>query len=839
MEARRVSTQTCFAQPALFVVEYALARLWMRWGVSPSAMIGHSVGEYVAACLAGVMSLGDALALVAARGQLMQRMERGAMLAVPLAEAEVRPLMNGDERLSLAAVNAPSLCVVSGTAEAVERLAERCAARHVGTRLLHTSHAFHSAMMEPMLDEFLRHVERVRLSAPRIPFVSNVSGTWITDEEATTPAYWTKHLRQTVRFADGVAELLKSPGRIFLEVGPGHTLGGFVRPAQGLAADAPTFSTLPPPSLAGESDVSFALDALGGLWAAGAKVDWNGFNEGEQRRRLPLPTYPFERQRYWIERTKDALKLPATASVKKPEPADRFYAPVWTQSPCRNLRPADGAGAGPRTLVLTDDCGLGVELAKRLEGLGREVSTAAVGEDFARLGVGAYVVNPERREDYERLFAALDADGALPRKIVHLWSLTPGSEDARASGEFDGRHQARGFYSLVLLAQVLAEQDGAPRFDVEVVTNGLHEVTGGEHLCPQKATILGACKVIPQEIPNVNCRSINVVLGDAGTGATLKLVEQLSEELAREQAEPLVAYRGSRRWVRRVERVRLDERAGRGELLRERGMYLFTGGLRGVGFALAEHLARTRNARLILAEQSGFPARDEWDAWLSARGGQDEVSDKVMKARALEESGGEVWVMRVEMFDRESVRAAVAEARERFGEINGVLHTETTPGQEFVVSKRTNAADALSVNVRGALLLETVLKDAEPDFMLSAPRRTPSRAGRDSLTTARRAPSSTRSPTGVRQSKGARRWRLIGTCRSGRTRPRTCSRSTLSWRRGRARRASATASRPTTAWRPLNVSRLSRSRRSWCRCETSRPSPCLTSRSTPRTSRRS
>lgn len=304
--------QTFIAQPALFVIEHALAQLWMSWGVRPEAMIGHSIGEYVAACLAGVISLDDALMLVAARGRLMQQQPAGAMLAVSLPEAEVCSFL--DRRLSVAAVNAPALCVVSGPTDVIKDFAIRCAEQDAYTQLLHTSHAFHSEMMEPMLDEFVSCVQRVKLSAPRIPYISNVTGQWITDQEATSPSYWTKHVRQTVRFADGITELSKRAGRIFLEIGPGHTLSSSVRQA---------LSSLPGPGEK-ESDTKHLLTALGKLWLAGAKVDWEAF-KCEKRHRLPLPTYPFERQRYWIARARQSepqvSEQSVASSILKPKSA--------------------------------------------------------------------------------------------------------------------------------------------------------------------------------------------------------------------------------------------------------------------------------------------------------------------------------------------------------------------------------------------------------------------------------------------------------------------------------------------------------------------------------------
>ncbi len=314
--------QTALAQPALFVIEYALAQLWMAWGVRPQGMIGHSLGEYVAACLAGVFALEDALALVAARGQLMQAVPPGAMLAIPLPESEVRRRLPAE--VSIAAINGPALCTAAGPIDAIERLAERLGSEQIECRRLHTSHAFHSAMMEPMLDAFHARVKAVSLSPPRLPYVSNLSGTWATAEDATDPRYWTKHLRQTVRFAEGLQAVQREPGTVLLEVGPGHTLGTFARQQTGRSRDQLVVPSMPGAN-SGESGAALLMTALGRVWLAGTSVDWQAFHAHEQRRRVPLPSYPFERQRYWVDALPaNGMSLSTHSGiVEGPEPHER------------------------------------------------------------------------------------------------------------------------------------------------------------------------------------------------------------------------------------------------------------------------------------------------------------------------------------------------------------------------------------------------------------------------------------------------------------------------------------------------------------------------------------
>lgn len=296
-EVAETLTETRIAQPTLFVTELAMAALWKQWGIEPKAMAGHSLGEFTAAVVAGVMSREDGLRLVAARGSLMQKMERGAMLSVRLPEESVSALLGAD--LSIAAMNSPSLCVVSGPIDAVEQLEKRLEKDSVVSKRLRTSHAFHSAMMDPMLEAFEKEVRSATLNAPTISYVSGATGRWITAEEATDPGYWTAHCRKPVRFADVAALLLGLPGAVLIEVGPGQTLMTLALQQRG-NRDVPVVASMPERAAEAVGSGTM-LDALGRLWAAGIQPNWKSFWNRENRRHVSLPTYPFERKKHWIE----------------------------------------------------------------------------------------------------------------------------------------------------------------------------------------------------------------------------------------------------------------------------------------------------------------------------------------------------------------------------------------------------------------------------------------------------------------------------------------------------------------------------------------------------------
>lgn len=706
--------QTSLAQPALFVIEYALAQVWMSWGISPSAMIGHSIGEYVAACLAGVMSLKDALTLVAMRGRLMQQLPSGSMLSIPLPEAEVKSWLG--ENLSLAASNAPFSCVVSGTHAAIDALSEKLTTQGIECRPLHTSHAFHSQMMEPILPEFIGEVQKFTLNQPQIPFISNLTGTWISAQEATDPHYWASHLRQTVRFADGISMLLQEPNRILLEVGAGRTLSTLVKQQAGINQQ-PILSSLPHPKEAA-ADVAFILNNLGRLWSLGVSVNWSNFYASERRYRIPLPTYPFERQSYWIEPQRKSSQSPAT-NQKKPNIGDWFYIPVWKQAIPLQRGFANAIAPQPekcekQVLLFADNCQVGTQIVKRLAGERQNVITIWQGEQFSKLSESEYTINPSQPDDYDALIEKLQFSGQIPDAILHLWSLTP-TEQTTSGIELFENCQNTGFYSLLFLAQSLSKQNINELVDILVVTNNIHDVTGLEKLNPEKATVLGICKTIQQEYANISCRCIDMLLPPTETVAETQLLDQLLEELNTQEFESVIAYRGHHRWVQSYEPLHLNN--DQPPKLRQEGVYLITGGLGGIGLEIAEYLSQTVKAKLILIGSSTFPHQNEWEEWLENHDGQDKFSINIRKLQELEKLGAEILTLSADVANAEQMQKVINQAINRFGQINGVIHAAGIKLFRTVQEiTRSECEQQLKANGHGLFILETALQGIELDF---------------------------------------------------------------------------------------------------------------------------
>jgi non-ribosomal peptide synthase protein (TIGR01720 family) len=705
-EAARQLDQTQFTQPAMFAFEYALAKLWISWGIRPQAMIGHSVGEYTAACLAGVFTLEDAVALVARRGRLMGEMPTGDMLSVPLPESELAPLL-GDE-LSVAAINGPRLCVASGPKAAVDALEAALERRGCAAQRLRTSHAFHSAMMDPIVEPFADLMRNVQLEPPAIPFISNLTGDWIRASDATDPSYWARHLREAVRFSQGVELLLAEPNRILLEVGPGTTLRSLAA-AQPAKHEPTTVLASLPHAKDKESDHEHMLQTLGQLWMRGCRPDWPALYPGEKRRRVPLPTYPFERQRYWI--------APGSGTVEaKPAPrrevTDWLFEPSWKRS---TLRPGRQIEKGT-WLLFVDDSGVGQQMAQMLASQGSDAICVSIGSGFARTSERTFSIDPGRRADYVRLFAELSQGPGVPSHIVHLWSV---DRDApyHTSPDLFERRQQRAFYSLLYLVQALSEAEVTTPLQLSVVTSQVQDVTGNELLCPDKATVVSAVMTIGTEFPHIRRRCVDILV--VGPDDVSTQARNVLAEVTANAADLVVAWRGQYRWLQSFEPMPLASTAEPPARLRERGTYLITGGLGGVGLALAEHLARTVRAKLVLVGRTELPARQKWDEIARSASPTDPVGRRIRSIRSMEASGSEVLACRADVADMAEMSDVLSLANARFGPVHGVIHAAGLPGGGVMLRQTPETVRRVfAAKVSGTLVLDELLRTQHLDFFV-------------------------------------------------------------------------------------------------------------------------
>lgn len=692
--ARLARTEYC--QPALFSVEFALARTLRDAGLEPDGMLGHSIGEYVAATLAGVLDLEDALRLVATRGRLMQAMAPGAMLAV---HADVEALRGILPRgVEVAAVNSATTTVVAGTTADVEE-AERVLTGHgVGSTRLRTSHAFHSGMMEPALANFREVVASVTLSEPTRRFVSNVTGTWITPAEATDVEYWVRHLREPVLFGPGLETLAADVGTTVVEVGPSSGLAALVASHVGSGR---TVSCMRQPRQEREDDDVLA-EAMAKLWCHGADVDWAARDVPQPR--VPLPTYPFERERLWAEPDRE---LPRASPDEETVPLPRercTFAPVWNEAPTPD---PIGDGSGRTFLVLGATHPVVTALEGRLRGTGARVVSVVGGESLTRTGPDAFTVRAGSADDLD---GVLDALAPLEvTDVVHAWSVTEPAENPIATETVHATVDTA-FYDLLHVGQVAARR-ALTNVRFVVLSSNMQEATGTERVEPAKATLLGPSILLEQEVPGVRSRSVDIDLPSSlPLGA---VADHLLVELFQTDPAPQVAWRGRKRWVQGYATVEMSsvatpDLAG--------GHHLITGGLGALGLWTAETLAAAGAEGLALLSRSEFPPRDTWEAVAA-----DLTSRWARTARRLldiEALGTRVVTVRCDVADGGEVAAAVEHVRSELGPIRGVFHSAGVAGGGMLaVRSDAEAATVLAPKVDGTLALHRELGD-DAEFMV-------------------------------------------------------------------------------------------------------------------------
>lgn len=677
--------RTEFTQPALFAVVYSCARWLAERGIRPAAYLGHSLGEYVAACLAGVFSRDDALRIVARRGELMGRTEPGGMLAVLLEEERILEL--GLTDIDVAAVNAKGRTVLSGSLKAVENAEQKLKERGVECLRLPATRAFHSRLMEPVRAEYQAFLERIPFAPPRVPFVSNLTGTLIRPEDAVSSAYWWNHMRRPVRFAVGLDTLLEDKAVVCLETGPGTTLTRLARHHAG--AQGRVFSLGLADQSAGDQAERHAFyTGLGRLWCAGAALNWERFYSSQQRRRVPLPTYPFERVRHGFPPLPPPDKKGNRVTTPTAQIAEResilFRASTWKRDPFPH-KLIEFAGS---PLFFLNEGGFGTNLVDRFDSTRRPIFVCD-GDAFVRIGENEFQINAARSTDYDRLFAELKAAGALPELICDFRAT-------RRSSVADDEELY--FLGPLYLARALARaQDGLSskqqRTTREILffSTEVERVFGNEPIVPGKSLLKGVLNVIPIEYPGLRCRHIDLEVVTPENAAMLN--DCAFGELGRpiDPGENQAAYRSGVRWRPLREDFDPDQMDGArlGDLLQPEAAYLITGASGGVGGRITERFRAMGVGRLGL---------------LSRGGGQSYPGTLTLRANIADEN---------------ELREALMLFRSELGPIRGVIHAAGLAGGGLIdeLTAETVAA-TLAPKVRGTLNLIETTREDPLDFLL-------------------------------------------------------------------------------------------------------------------------
>ncbi|MCC6811463.1 MAG: amino acid adenylation domain-containing protein, partial [Deltaproteobacteria bacterium] len=667
----------------VFVVEYALARLWMSWGIQPNAVIGHSLGEFAAACLAGVFTLADALKVVTLRARIHDSQPAGVMVAVLAAPEQVESLLTPGT--SVAVINGRDRCTVAGSPEAVASFEARLTKEKVEFQRVRLAGAPHTSLMNGALEPLRQVIASVKLQAPQLELRS-----CYTSERAdfTSVEYWVQHLRQTVRFSAMVDAVAESGASVFIEVGPGHTLSRLVTRHLGPSSPHVIVASQESDKL---EDQTALLGAVGKVWCAGVEPKWDALH-GEKRRRVNLPTYAFEPRRYWVEREHPG------AALRSDSIDDVCQVPFWRPA----SPPRAPAKREPRAwVVFCDELGVGSDVARRLAALGDKTIEVHAGANFEAQREGSFTIDPADESHYGLLVERIKASGATLENTLHLWGYPP------AKSTTAQQCRERCFDSLIFWARALDKSGNQAAGRMIIATSESQSVSGQEEVGAEKALATGPLRMIPLEYPHLQCRSVD--LAPAPGAAELLFNEVISDDPA-----ALVAYRQRRRWVQSFERLHLsDGKTGRMRL-RTGGTYLITGGLGGIGLTFASYLARAFQAKLVLVGRTGLPPKSEWPEALASRRESAKTCRRIEQVMELEKHGSEVLVCEADVADLTQMRSVIEQTHQRFGAIAGVIHAAGRFEAQSVFEATRAASDlVLGPKVAGSRVLEQLLK-AEP-----------------------------------------------------------------------------------------------------------------------------
>lgn len=712
--------------PLIFLTEYALAKQWMSMGIEPTALIGHSMGENTAACLAGVISFKDAMGLVLLRGQLMDEVPEGGMLSVELEAKDLQPYLN--EKLALAAINSPMLSVASGKKEDLAVLSETLTAKGIENKAVKIDIAAHSYLLDGILQRFGDYLRSITLNKPNIKFVSNFTGTWISDQEATDPEYWVKHLRNTVKFSEGIDTILSDGESVFLEVGPGQTLGSLTRQNPNAPAQRVVSSLRHPKDET--DDAAYFQTIFGRLWAAGLAIEATQIWPDQKRHRIPMPTYAFNHNAYFIEKTNAAQNdTQVFSALEKIADKEKWYRkPTWIE---QGVLPE--ASEAQNWLVFMDDGDLGDQAVAKLEADGHKVVCVHEGDAYFQESTTSYRLSPEvGQEGYSALVKDLVASNLFPERVLHLWSVTH-DESFRPGSSFLHRNQEHGFYSLFFFARALADADQLERdIHMLVYTNGMQQTKEEPVPYPEKATVLGPCKVIPREFANISiaCIDIECAQESVKSGLLRKnktekpdnsvVAKMMVSDMYAPASNGFYAYRNGIRWQQVYDQsAPLQSESDAKLRLKNEGVYLITGGLGGIGYTMAQALAESHKAKLVLVNRTPLPSRSEWADWLKAHDINDGISRAIIKVRALEEKGANVLILSGDVTDLGRMKEIVAEVESTFGDINGVIHGAGTVNDGLIQMKgQADIENVFAPKIYGTRVLDEVFSNKVLDFFV-------------------------------------------------------------------------------------------------------------------------
>jgi len=676
-------SETRYTQPLIFIIEYALAKLIQSYGITPKAMIGHSLGEYTAAVLSGVFSYEDALKLLYKRGQLIHSLPSGKMISVLTTYDKIEKYIQTDE-VSLAVVNSEKQFVLSGTIEAIESLEEKLKLADIPCIKLKTSHAFHSSMLTAILDTFRNEFTSLVLNKPNIPFVSNLTGEYISIEEATSADYWVSHMRNTVLFENGIKRLLKDfPKECYLEVGPGRTLTSLFK--QNIQnKDNYAISLLDKNN---NNEMKYFLNQLGVLWSKGLSVNWENLHQSK-RKKIPLPTYSFKKDSYAseVDLEKQIMSFIDRGNIRNSNIDEWVYRPYWRSSYWLHKKRKTHSD---KAIVFADKKGLSDVLIDMLKKNKTSITIVFPGEEFTNEN-WVYTINPDNENDFRKLFKSLENDEKFS-KIYHTWTYNFTTDKENISSEAE--YRSIGYESIIKIFQ-----NGHMRFKEDecefiTITNNLFPADS-KKIIPEKATILGVTRVIPLEFNHIKCKTIDI------DGLDKKNISGLLKELSYESNDNEIVIKRGERYVEDFERINFKFNKDI-KTIKRNGVYLITGASGGVGKLLAHYLSSKYQANLVLLSRK-------------------KIKDELF-LDSLRKNGSQIFYIESDVSDENKLREGLRLAENEIGQINGVIHAAGVGDKAGIILRRRHEEESaiFAAKVTGCLALYSQFENRKLDFFLN------------------------------------------------------------------------------------------------------------------------
>ncbi len=683
---------TEITQPALFIVEYCLAKLWQSWGVMPDYMIGHSIGEYVAACISNVINLEDAIKLVCARGRLMNSLPRGSMLVVSLDKEDIRGYLN--EEISLAAANSPGLCVVSGKEEHIEALETKLQNKDIGCRKLKTSHAFHSEMMTPILSTFKSEMGEMEFNSPTIPFVSNLTGDWA-DERVTSPEYWADHLRNTVLFEEGMNKILSMQhGMALIEIGPGNTLSTFTAANNNKNDNHVIINSLPHPKKDTQDDL-FIYSNLGKLWCSGYSVDWSYYDGDKKYSRIGLPTYCFDHQKYWITPGEKVTEKAHSSRLHKKNINEWLYQPGWKAKAIPKVSLLDKSA---NILHFRNTTEFSTDLHNELQKIDANLITVENDDSYAS-GNNKYSINLTSEVDCRQLFEELSNNNT---KITHVViSMLYGE-----SGNEEYEEAFKLYYSSIFnISKCMQEYFTDQDIQLTILMDSQSLPYNSNLMNPYQSLAAGPIKVLAQESGTVNIKWIDLNNFSANDNKTLFDIKYIINDIFEHRDEEHVAYYGNSRFLKDYEKINYNLEETTLFEQKDISVFAITGGLGGLSGKLAVHLSKLKNSKLIILSRT--TEEDIKNSDINT-GKYDVLNEITANALSVDIIVGDVT-------SKDDVNNLFNHIKKNYKHLDVLFHTAGIV-KDNILSLKTleESRDVLDVKVRGAINIGESLKLIKP-----------------------------------------------------------------------------------------------------------------------------